>query len=201
MDDTNKTPWRILLPVILFLIGGIVGWVGHGLISASDRVRTISMNPNRVATISIYDDWRLTCPQANQAGSACSLAQDVVDEKSRSEIAHLEMGRAPDGMRLVVTMPYDVALQPGLGLSLDSGTPVVRPYETCNTVGCIATIPVDDKLMSSLRQAKQARVLFVSALNNKTIGLSISLKGFDRGETAFANAEQAAKSWWTNIWS
>lgn len=200
MDETTKTPWRILLPVILFLGGGIVGWVGHGLIGASDRLPTISMNPDRVATVSIYDDWRLTCPKANDPGGTCALAQDVVDEKSHSEIAHLEIGRAPDGMKMIVTMPYDVLLQPGLGLSIDSGAPILRPYETCNTVGCIAAIPIDDKLMSSLRQAKQARILF-AALNNKPIGMPFSLKGFDRGETAFNNAEHASHSWWWNIWS
>jgi invasion protein IalB len=175
-------------------VASLVGWVGHSVTGVpSDRVAAIPMALDRLATVSVYDDWRLTCLKSIPPSGVCSLAQDVVDSNSRAKIAHLEMGSAPEGMTLVVTMPFGVALQAGLGLSLDSSAPVIHPYETCNRVGCIVDIPLDDALIGALKQAKQAQLVFVSASNDKTNEMPISLRGFDRGATAFANAEHAGK--------
>jgi invasion protein IalB len=128
------------------------------------------------------------------------MVQDVVDERSRSEIAHLALGKAKTGLEMVITMPYDVLLAPGMGISIGSDPVRVYPYQTCNTVGCIATVPVDDKMLASLRSAKQARILF-AMLNNKPVGLPFSLNGFDEANSAFSNNEARRSSWWWRLWS
>ena len=189
MDDTSKGIMRIALPILLFVVGGLAGWIGHGLAAA----------PPDVASIHVYDDWRLACPAPSAEGS-CAMVQDVVDSRSHSEIAHLALGRAKTGMELIVTMPFDVLLAPGMGLAIDKQKIRVYPYQTCNSIGCIATVPLDDKLMASLRDAKDARILF-AALNDKPVGVSFSLNGFDNANDALSDFEARRNSWWRKIWS
>lgn len=180
---------RIVIPIVVFVVGALVGWVGHSFTST----------PDDVASVAVYDDWRLACPAPSAQGS-CALVQDIVDERTRSEIAHLALGKAKSGLEMIVTMPYDVLLAPGMGVAVGSDPVRVYPYQTCNAVGCIATVPVDDKMLASLRNSKQARLLF-AALNNKPIGLPFSLNGFDKANDAFSNNEAKRSSWWWRLWS
>ena len=189
MDDTSRGIMRIVIPVVLFVVGALAGWIGHGLVSA----------PADVAAITVYDDWRLACPAPSAQGS-CAMVQDVVDARSHSEIAHMAIGHAKTGMELVVTMPFDILLSPGMGLSVGTDKVRVYPYQTCSRSGCIATIPVDDALRTSLHNAKQARLLF-AMLNNRPVGLPFSLNGFARADDAFTNFESRRNSWWWRLWS
>lgn len=181
---------RFVIPAVLFVVGGLAGWIGHGML----------VKPDDVASIRIFQDWRLACPQPSSSEGSCALIQDVIDSRSRSEIAHLALGKSRKGMELLVTMPFDVLLQPGMGLSVGKDPIRVYPYQTCNTVGCIATIPVDDKLIASMRANPDARILF-AALNNKPIGLTFSLAGFDPAYAAYSDAEAKRHSWWWSLWS
>lgn len=191
MDDNAKVIMRFVIPIVLFIVGLLAGWLGHGLIS----------KPEDVASIRMYGDWRLACPQPSAKDGTCAMIQDVLDSNTRSEIAHMAFGRGRSGgMEMIITMPYDVLLDPGMGLSVGSDPVRVYPYQTCNGIGCVAAVPVDDKLVTSLRNAKDARLLF-AALNNKPIGLSFSLSGFDAAYNAYSNAESKRHSWWWSLWS
>ncbi len=181
---------RFVIPIALFIVGGLVGWFGHSFASA----------PANVPSIAMYQDWRLACPSPTDAKGSCAMVQDVVDAQRGAEIAHLALGKSKTGLEMIVTMPYDVLLAPGMGLAIGSDPVRVYPYQTCNTVGCIAAIPVDDKMIASLRSAKQARLLF-AMLNNKPVGLPFSLNGFDDANSAFSNNEARRSSWWWRLWS
>jgi invasion protein IalB len=177
---------RIVLPIVTLIVGLLIGWVGHGMAS----------KPEDVASIRMYGDWRVACPQPSAASSGgCAMIEDVLDSQTHSEIAHLALGKNKAGAtEMIVTMPFDVLLEPGMGLMVGTDKVRVYPYQTCNGVGCVATIAVDDKLASSLRGAKDARLLF-AALNNKPIGLSFSLNGFDKAYDASSKFGQS--SWWS----
>jgi len=181
---------RIVIPVALLVVGVLAGWFGHSYASA----------PANVPSIAMYQDWRLMCPSPADAKGSCAMVQDVVDAQRGAEIAHLALGKTKTGLEMVVTMPFDVLLAPGMGLSVGTDAVRVYPYQTCNAVGCIATLPVDDKLLASLRSAKQARLLF-AMLNNKPIGLPFSLNGFNDANDAFSNNESRRTSWWGRLWS
>jgi invasion protein IalB len=175
---------RIVLPIVALIVGLLAGWFGHSMMTAK---------PEDVASIRMYGDWRLACPQPSAAKSGgCAMIEDVLDSQTRSEIAHLALGKNRAGnLEMIVTMPYDVLLEPGMGLSVGSDKIRVYPYQTCNGGGCMATIPVDDALANSLKNAKTARLLF-AALNNKPIGLSFSLNGFDQAYDASSKFGQSS---------
>ncbi len=178
---------RIVIPVVLLVVGLIAGWIGHGLVSA----------PPDVASINFYDDWQLECPVPSAKGN-CILAETVAP--NGQQVAHLALGQAKDGVEMVVTAPFDVLLPPGMGLVIGTDKVRVYPYQTCNSVGCIATIPVDDKLLGSLRAAKDAKLL-IMAPNNKPVAVPFSMNGFTRAHDALTNFEARRNSWWRRLWS
>ena len=188
----NSTPVRVAIGAILLIVGLVVGWFGH---------KAVNGQPD-IAMVSLYQDWRLACPPTSQAGDAtCELQQDVLDAKTHNELARLSIFKLKGDTTLIVTVPFNVLLEPGLALGFGNDKPMVYPYETCNGVGCIARIKLDDTLKTSLSATKtQARVLF-AGLDGKPVGLPFSSKGFAEASEAFDTAEARRHSWWRRLWS
>jgi invasion protein IalB len=157
------------------VLGCLLGWFGHNFAPA----------PSNVTTVTFFDDWRVICPALQQADHACQLRQDLVDAKSRAEVAHLSIGNRAGAAVLTATVPYDVLIQPGLGLSLDGGKVQAYPFQTCDGTGCLARIPADEALSKALGAAKQGRLLF-AGLDKKVIAVSFSLRGFPEAQAQFA---------------
>ncbi|HEV2651259.1 MAG TPA: invasion associated locus B family protein [Rhizomicrobium sp.] len=187
---------RIAIGVVALILGLLAGWFGHKAMAAEPDV----------ATISVFQDWRLACPKLSDETSSCELQEDVLDARSRSELARISFFKAKDGkQQMIITVPFNVLLQPGLGLQLDSnakppGKPTVYPYETCSSVGCLVRVSVDDAFLDKLRDAKDARLL-VAGLDGKAVGLPFSLKGFPETLAAYRNNEGKRHSAWSRFWS
>ena len=193
--DVNSTPLRAAIAPALLVVGLIAGWFGHKAL----------MSPPDIPTISVYQDWRVACPQTTEKDASCEIQQDVLDAKSHTELARLSLFRFKDaGDTMVVTVPYNVLLDPGIGIGFGNDKPRVYPFETCNGVGCVVRIKFDDDLAKSFNTAAtgdaQARILF-AGLDGKPVGLPFSLKGYSDAIGAFYSAEAKRRSWWRRLWS
>src|SRR5215475_10385757 len=105
--DVNSTPLRATIAVVLLLVGLVAGWFGHKAL----------MSPPDNPTISVFQDWRLACPPTSDKTSSCEIQQDVLDARSRTELARISLFRFKDsGDTMVVTVPYNVLLEPGIGI-------------------------------------------------------------------------------------
>jgi len=179
---------RIAVPLALLILGLIAGWIGHAVLAA----------PPDVATVALYDDWRLGCPKLSDTKASCTLVQDIIDNKIGREIAHLSVVDLKDGRDLVITVPYDVQLPAGIGMQFGKEKVKVYPYKTCDMNGCIAVVKADDALLKSFKPQRDARLL-VAQLDNKVAALPFSLKGFARAEDAHASFKAKQKSWLARI--
>lgn len=188
--DVNSTLARSLIAAALLIVGLIAGWFGHKALSA----------PPDIPLISMYDDWRLACPKLSDKDVSCELQQDVLDAQSHSELARLLIVSDKGVRTLVVTVPFNVLLDPGIGLGLGNDKPQVYPFYVCNGVGCVVRIAYNDDMEKAIANAPQARILF-AGLDGKPVGLPFSLKGFKEASAAFANAEGKRRSWWRRLWS
>jgi invasion protein IalB len=188
--DMNSTIVRATAGALLLVIGLAVGWFGHKAIDGAPDI----------AMVSVYQDWRLACPPASQQDGTCEMQQDVLDAKSHTELARLSIFRLKDDNTLIITVPFNVLLEPGLALGFGNDKPLVYPYETCNGVGCIVRVKFDDALRASIGKTAQARVLF-AGLDGKPVGLPFSVKGFNEAAAAFDTAEARRHSWWRRLWS
>lgn len=174
----------------MLVIGLLAGWFLHGAASA----------PPDIPTVGVYDDWRLACPQSTTKDATCEIQQDVLDAKSHSELARLSIFKLKGESVMLVTVPYNVLLEPGIGLGFGNDKPLVYPFETCNGVGCIVKVPFNDALAKKLSGAPQARILF-AGLDGKPVGLPFSLKGFKASYAAYNSKEGQRRSWWRRLWS
>ena len=188
--DVNSTPARSGIAAALLIVGLIVGWFGHKSLAA----------PPDVPTVSVFQDWRVACPESSRQDGTCEIQQDVLDSKTRSELARLAIFKLNGANTLIVTVPFNVLLDPGIGLGLGNDKPRVYPFETCNGVGCIVRIPLDDDLAKAIGAAPQARIL-LAGLDGKPVGLPFSLKGYQDALDAYSSAEAKRHSWWRRLWS
>lgn len=188
--DWNSTAARSAIAALLLVVGVIAGWFGHRALSS----------PPDIPTVLVFQDWRVACPTSTDKDASCEIQQDVLDDKSHAELARLSIFRLKDVNTMVVTVPYNVLLDPGIGLGLGNATPRLYPFETCNGVGCVVRIAFDDALAKAVGAAPQARILF-AGLDGKPVGLPFSLKGYTDALRAFNNTEAKRHSWWRRLWS
>jgi len=190
--DLNSTTTRSILAALLLLAGLVVGWFGHKALNAAPDLPTVTM----------YQDWRLACPPTSQKEASCEMQEDVLDSKSRTELARLSIAQVSGDTTLLITVPYNVLLGPGLGLLFgdDKSKPIILRYEICNAVGCLVRGKMDATLAQAFATASQARVL-IAGLDGKPVALPFSMKGYADASAAFDSAEGRRHSWWRRLWS
>jgi invasion protein IalB len=138
------------------------------------------LHSNKESTTRVYDDWRLNCPPAAAKASACTLTQDLVQNGTGNTMIHIEFGLAGGEKRLAVIVPHGVLLQPGLGLGIGSAPLRVLKYETCDQVGCVVVLPLDDEILDALEDADDGRIVIVAG-NGEQASFPYSLRGFKGG--------------------
>jgi invasion protein IalB len=157
-------------------------------------------NPKRIQTITAYQDWRTACPAAAPKQAPCEMVLDVLDGKTRNTVARIAVSHDGANQVLAFTMPFGVALEPGIGLRVGKDPVKVVQYRTCNQIGCIAEMPLDDKLTASLKAATDVQLLF-AGLDGKPVGVPVSLKGYADAHRAYASNESKRASWFWRLWS
>ncbi len=190
-DQTRHWLTRGAIALGVLIVGLAVGWIGRG---AHDNVG--------VPRIAFYQDWRLACPADKDQKASCQLATDVADPRSGTRLAQLAIGRQADkngDVVMVVTVPLTVLIPPGVGLQFGASTQTY-PYMTCVAAGCVAMVPVDDKLRASMGGA-QTMGLVVTAQNGRTVNLPISVQGYGDASKALQDTEAKRHSWWRRLWS
>jgi invasion protein IalB len=195
--DMNSNAVRGGIAAVLLIIGLLAGWFGHRAL----------MSPPDLATISVYDDWRLACPQLTQKDGSCEIQQDVLDAKSRTELARLSIFNVKSEKTLLITVPFNVLLEPGVGIRVGTDAndkPKFYPFESCNGVGCMVRIAFKGDIAKTFSDAaagnKQIQ-LVIAGLDGKFVGLPFSLKGYQGGMSAFDRNDSKRNSWWSRLWS
>ena len=182
---TGKQKILALLVCVGIFIGGGLAVVG---------LQWLLAPPEASQYVTLYKDWRLTCLPAGKARFTCGLTQDIVT-KSGQTIVRLAMGSGRTEGRIVVTVPHQVLLQPGLGLSIGKAKVLAARYDTCDRVGCMGSIPIDSTLQEAINDNDEGQVVFVG-LDNKPILLRYSLRGFGAGRAALNKANAKQNLWW-----
>lgn len=182
---------RLVVGGVALLVGLFLGWI----------VRGVATYNTHASVVSTYEDWRVACPAAETKEGACEMSADIIDPSQNNAIARMTITTDKDGKGLLGFMlPHGVALEAGMGLQIGKDPVKVIQYRTCNSVGCIATAPLDDKLADALRNATDAKVLFAT-LDGKPVGEPISFKGFRKSYSAMKGSEARRKSWFWRLWS
>jgi invasion protein IalB len=174
--------------VILTLASIAVGWFGHGFV----------LEPKDVATVRVFDNWRLSCPMRSQANQSCELDQNVVDTQSGVIVVRVGIGGDPAKPAVDFSTPVNVLLPAGFGLKVDDEPMKIFQYRTCGATGCLVTIDGDPKVSEALLKAKTITVAF-SNLEGKTISYPLSMGDFGSAVAALGDYEAKRNSWFRRV--
>ncbi len=190
--DLNSTPFRIAIGAVLLILGLVLGWFGHKAFSA----------PPDIPVASQYDDWRLTCPKRSEKDLGCEMQLDVPDDKGQTELARLQIYKPKNSAtsEMLVTVPFNVLLDPGIGIVFGTDKPKLYQYEYCGGLGCVVRVKYDADVENAMVAASQAKIL-LAGLDGKAAALPFSLKGFVEAHKAFVSDAAKRRSWWWRLWS
>ena len=175
---------RLLLTAVIALLVGI-GIVLATLFFLRGDAESISR---------VYGDWKLTCVAQTTSNGACALTQNILQSGSGATLVHLEFYQVGGKRHLMILVPFDVLLQPGLGFGIENASLRMVNYETCNSVGCIALMPIDDYTLCQLRSGDHCRIV-VEGKDGKPIAFPCSLRGFDEGIGVFTWESLKRNTW------
>lgn len=128
-----------------------------------------------------HGDWIVSCAVQtadNKATKACSLSQELKDNKSGRRVLAIEARPADKEANGTLVLPFGLALAKGATLQIDDGQ-VGSPlaFQTCLPAGCIIPVEFDAKTLAGLRSGAALKVKATRA-GGGDIQFSISLKGF-----------------------
>lgn len=146
------------------------------------------------STATTYGDWKLSCPPRADAAAQCVLTQDVMQGGTGATLVHMQLVGAQNARRLLIVVPHGVLIKPGLGLAVGNEPLRVLHYQTCDSVGCLAYLPLDASTLDSLHDAEAGRIIIVLR-DGKELAYPCSLRGFAKGLGAFSWASFKRSSW------
>jgi invasion protein IalB len=188
-DQMRSWLTRGAMALVVFIVGALAGWAVRG-----------SGEGGAVPSIRLYSDWRLICPAEKEEKLGCQLTSELIDQKSGTQLAQLSMERADGKQMLAIRVPLTVLIPAGVGLQFGTDTQTYQ-YSTCAPNGCLAFVPVDDKLLASFNNAKSVALVVTASQNGKSVALPMSVQGYAEATKALNNTEARRHSWWRRLWS
>lgn len=144
-------------------------------------------------TITGFKDWRVICPPAKQKETKCVLNMDVSREGGET-LLRFSITETDTNPNLMMTVPHGVLLDQGVGLSITGVDMKVRPYETCDAVGCLANLQLDEQTLNAMKANQKAQIVVVPG-NGKPVAVPFSLNGFGDGYAELQSANSSRSFW------
>ena len=88
------------------------------------------------------------------------MGATVTDPASGNAVAQVVITKEKEKPEIAFTLPFGVSLEQGVGFIIGKDPVRIIPYRLCNTVGCVATAPLDDKMVSALYAGDDARLVY-----------------------------------------
>jgi invasion protein IalB len=122
-----------------------------------------------------------TPAQSGVGPSLCLTHHEQVDRTSGMASVALRRVQGKPGERLMVMVPIDVAVEPGVQVKIGTGEPVKLGIVLCKNLGCFAEVEVTPELMKRLRSERNMTVAAI-AMSGKTLRFPVSLSGFAKAD-------------------
>ena len=133
--------------------------------------------------------------KADKPGKDAKPEKDAKSEKDKAKPSAAEKPAAaaapqpdaPAQMKLVVLIPVNVTIAPGVELSAEAGaSPVKMPIKTCIQAACFAeTLMTEDEVKAFRGRAQPGKLVFSDPGENQ-VSVEVSFKGLDEALAALA---------------
>jgi invasion protein IalB len=129
--------------------------------------------------------WAVQCSEVRGQSKTCNLAQTLLDMRTRRPLATWVIGKDKAGKLMAsLTTPAGVSVPNGLAFAIGDQKATQMTYQTCINSGCISQFELTAAMVAQMQKSEKASVT-VRDLSNREIGLTFSLKGFDRAYAAY----------------
>jgi len=122
--------------------------------------------------------WRVECSGDGKT-LECRAVQQMVQQETRQVVAHLAV-RVPSESKtpvMMIQLPLGLNLAEPLQMKVDEGTADKHQIQTCTATGCFAGMPLNDKLVASMRLGRLLKLAFQDS-TKRPITLDVPLLGF-----------------------
>ncbi|MEJ0093477.1 MAG: invasion associated locus B family protein [Methylocella sp.] len=176
---------------------------GAGLAQAHAPAAPAAPSAGAEGTSETFGDWFLHCgvSPTGSGEQACEVTT-TIKLQGDAPVARIAFGRAiqPKGqakgkepakdkppMRLVVLVPVNVLIAPGVDIAPDAAKPhLTLPFKSCIPAACFAEMELDDDQMQTFRNHSQPGQLAFTDPAGSPKPLEISFKGLDQALDALA---------------
>lgn len=141
--------------------------------TAQDAEKTAEKN------ITHFKDWTVICPEPdNKDVPSCEAILSVLVSETGQRILQVSIFKVPESEHPVgiVILPLGFLLPQGVLLSVDGKEIGRLPIQRCESVGCLASLIVNDELQSFFKAGKAAE--FKINVQGQAVALPMSLSGF-----------------------
>jgi invasion protein IalB len=126
--------------------------------------------------------WRVECTgdgKVLDCRAVQQLFQRIPNQGDRLLVAVLVRRPADPKAPAQMTMqlPLGLNLTEAVQVKVDGGPPERQPIQTCTNIGCFVQMPINEKLVASMRTGKDLKVT-VQGPDKKPVEMSLPLLGF-----------------------
>lgn len=171
--------WRRRVGVAaMLLIGAVVGGAQSPTRATAAEKGTPPVKPAAGAPSATEPLWAKSCAKDAAGAEVCYAEQFAIAAPQNIMMLHVQVGYiGPEGRpRLVLATPTGVALPAGVTLTLDADKPLVLPFDTCQSGGCLAIADLDQEVLKRLMSGKIMAVRYVNG-DRTPIDIPVQLTG------------------------
>jgi invasion protein IalB len=179
---------------LAIVIGIAIALLLLGVGSLGTIIMQHVMNAGREeVTVVGFKDWRVICPPVNEKKTNCVLNMDVMRQQGDT-LLRFSVTQTDTNPALAVIVPHGVLLDQGVGLSFTGSDMKVRPIETCDNIGCLANMVLDEQTLTAMKTNAKGQIVVVPG-NGKPVAIPFSLNGFADGYAELQSAESSRAFW------
>lgn len=179
-------------PLAVALAIALTAGAPGGPVQAQTQTQQAPQGQGQAPAAVPFGDWVQYCvpnppppmsPPKEGEQNACLITQRYTDPKSQHPVLQVTIGYFGNNRDTgaALFMPLGVPLLHGVQVSVD-GTPVASvPFRVCHPrEGCVAYVPLTDKVVNAFKAGKQA-VVSVRLDQGGAVNYPVSLNGFTAG--------------------
>ncbi|MEO8245079.1 MAG: invasion associated locus B family protein [bacterium] len=143
-----------------------------------------------------FDQWQQRCVKTVNGSDPCQLYQLLYDVDGNS-VGEISLFNLPDGAKAAAgatfMAPLETLLTANVKISVDKKQAKFYPFAFCAKVGCVARIGLTTDELAAMKKGVSAVITIVpAAAPDKTVDLTLTLKGFTAGFEAVKTANLAS---------
>jgi invasion protein IalB len=147
-----------------------LAWVPASAATASTATRTEKT----------FGSWTVVCTEDGKT-KRCTMGQSRAQVEGNKKavvlVWSISSSHAGDVTQSVL-VPAGISVKEGVRVFIGDGDPITIPYDACGPRVCIASAPLDQKQIATIKLAKKASASYVRGGTKQLLQVDLDLGGF-----------------------